>query len=136
MPADGAVAGGVIVNAGTPAMLTVTEADVGLVAPVVGVPVVGGGVVVDPPDVPPIVAVTVAVDEVLSVDVATPFPSVVARTESSEPDVVVKETGTPASWVPLMSNTVAEISDDPPSDGISVGLERDDQRVPPAQASE
>src|SRR3954451_16221447 len=111
-------------SVGTPAMLTVTLPDVGLVEPVVGVPVVGGvvGGVVVPEEVAPMVAVTVAVVEVRSVVAATPVASVVAITESSVPAVVENETGAPTSALPLMSNTVAEINDEPPAFGIRVGL--------------
>jgi len=104
---------------GTPAMLTVTVPDVGLVEPVDGVPVVGGVV---PDEVAPTVAVTVAVEDVRSVVADVPDTSVVTTTESSEPAVVTNETGTPPSALPLMSNTVAEISDEPPRAGMMVGL--------------
>src|SRR3954469_15503020 len=107
-------------SVGTPAMLTVTVADVGPDEPVAGAPAAGGVVV--PDEVAPMVAVTVAVVDVRSVVAATPDASVVAITESSVPAVVENETGAPTSALPLMSNTDAEINDEPPAFGMRVGL--------------
>jgi hypothetical protein len=81
-PALGTVAGGVMLNVGDEATVTVTLPDavplvVGVVG-AVGVPVVGGGVVVLEPACAPTAAVTVAVFDVLRVTAAAPFESVVA----------------------------------------------------------
>src|SRR3954451_22771971 len=100
-------------------MLTVTVADVGADEPAAGAPAAGGVVVPDP--MAPMVAVTVAVVDVRSGVAATPDASVVRITESSVPAGGETETGAPPSALPLMSNTDAEINEEPPAFGMRVG---------------
>ena len=119
-PADGAVDGGVMTSVGDPAMFTMTLPDVcpdDVVVP--PVPPVAGGVVLP---CAPTFAVTVAVVDVLNIEVATPFWSVVPCNTSSDPAVVENDTGADDSALPLMSNTAAEIVDEPPIAGIRVGV--------------
>ena len=124
-----------ITSEGAPAMLTVMLADEGVVGVVGAVGVVGVvgvvgfvgvvgvvGVVGEPDDVAPTVAVTVALVAVRSVVDAAPFASVVTTVASSVPAVVENETGAAVSGLPLMSNTLTEIADEPPSAGMSVGF--------------
>lgn len=122
-PAVGVCAGGVMTIVGAAEMLTVIVAeawpDADGVVGVVGVPVVGGVVVVLPT---PTLAVTVATCAVVKVVDATPVASVVTTAALSVPAVVANVTGMPVIRFPLTSNTVAAIVVDPPSAGTVAGV--------------
>jgi hypothetical protein len=70
----------------------------------------------------PTFAVTVAVCAVVSVVDATPVASVLTTPALSVPAVVVNVTGMVDMRLPLTSNTVAEIVDEPPSEGTVAGV--------------
>ena len=124
-PAVRPAAGAVMRRPGVPVTLTVT---LPLAVPVVagvggaGVPVVGGVVPVLEPACAPTATVTVAAVDVLRTAVATPLASVETATCSSDPAVVVNDTGAELSGLPLMSITVPVMVDEPPTDGSSVGF--------------